>query len=83
MPDPGPEKNIQEAERQFHPGVIASDMGQLTESFVKTTHGTNAKVFVDEKKGTPEEWNQIVNWGTDGIQTDDPAALLEYLKKRK
>jgi len=83
MPDPGPEKNIAEVINQVHPRVLASDMGQLTENFVKTSHANNAKVFVDEKKGTPEEWNQIINWGTDGIQTDNPAALIEYLKNRK
>jgi glycerophosphoryl diester phosphodiesterase len=83
MPDPGPEKNIQEAVDQVHPQVLASDMGQLSESFVKTAHGINAKVFVDEKKGTPGEWKQIIDWGTDGIQTDNPAALIEYLKGRK
>lgn len=82
-PDPGPEKNIQEVVAQVHPRVLASDMGQLTESFVKTAHAGNAKVFVDEKKGTPEEWQQIIDWGTDGIQTDDPAALIEFLKKRE
>ena len=58
-------------------------MSKLNESFVKTAHVDNAKVFVDEKKGTKEEWEQIINWGTDGIQTDNPAALIEFLKKRK
>ena len=82
-PDPGPEKNIKEVVAQVHPLIQASDMGQLTESFVKTAHAGNAKVFVDEKKGTPEEWQQIIDWGTDGIQTDDPAALIEFLKKRE
>lgn len=83
MPDPGPEKNIQEVVDQVHPRVLASDMGELSESFVKTAHAANSKVFVDEKKGTPEEWQQIIDWGTDGIQTDDPAALIEFLKKRE
>jgi len=82
-PDPGPEKNILEVVNQVHPSILASDMGQLSESFVKTAHAGNSKVFVDEKNGTPEEWNQIINWGTDGIQTDNPAALIEYLKTRK
>ena len=67
----------------MHPLVLATDMGQLSESFVKTTHENGAKVIVDEKTGTPEEWEQILKWGTDGIQTDNPEALLEFLKKRK
>jgi len=58
-------------------------MNNLNESFVKSAHAINAKVIVDEKKGTKEEWEQIINWGTDGIQTDNPAALIEFLKNRK
>jgi glycerophosphoryl diester phosphodiesterase len=83
MPDPGPEKNIAEVVKQVHPRMIASDMGQLTESFVKTAHANDLKVFVDEKKGTPEEWEQMIQWGTDGIQTDNPQGLIEFIKNRK
>lgn len=83
MPDPGPEKNIAETEKQFRPRVIATDMGELTESFVKACHAINAKVFVDDKKETPEEWEKIISWGTDGIQTNNPAALIEFIKNRK
>ena len=83
MPDPGAENNITEVERQVHPQVLASDMSKLSESFVKKAHNNNSKVFVDEKNGTKEEWQQIISWGTDGIQTDDPAALIEFLQDRK
>lgn len=83
MPDPGPEKNIPEVVNKVRPRVIASDMGQLTESFVKTAHLHQSKVFVDDKKETPEEWEQIIKWGTDGIQTDNPQGLIEFIKNRK
>jgi len=82
MPDPGPEKNIQEVVFQVHPKVLASDWRQLSESFVKSAHSWHARVFVDEDKGTPAEWEQMIQWGTDGIQTDNPAALLEFLKSK-
>lgn len=82
MPDPGPKQNIETVCNLFHPQVLASDMGQLSESFVKTAHSNKARIFVDENKGTPEEWQQMVDWGTDGIQTDNPEALLKYLKDR-
>jgi glycerophosphoryl diester phosphodiesterase len=83
MPDPGPEKNIVKVEQLFRPRVFASDMGQLSEQFVKSAHAVKAKVFVDEKKGTPAEWGKMIQWGTDGIQTDDPAALIHFLNNRK
>ena len=83
MPDPGPESNIVEVVNQVHPRALATDMKQLSEGFVKTAHAYGVKVIVDESKGTPEEWGQIISWGTDGIQTDNPQALLEYLKIKK
>jgi glycerophosphoryl diester phosphodiesterase len=83
MPDPGADMNIRRVCAAFHPLVLATDMGQLSQNFVQQTHKNNAKVFVDEDKGTPEEWNQILKWGTDGIQTDHPEALLQFLKNRK
>jgi glycerophosphoryl diester phosphodiesterase len=83
MPDPGPEKNIVKVEQLFRPRVFASDMGQLSEQFVKSAHAVKAKVFVDEKKGNPAEWEKMIQWGTDGIQTDDPAALIHFLNNRK
>jgi Glycerophosphoryl diester phosphodiesterase len=83
MPDPGPEKNIRQVCNLFNPQVLASDMGQLSESFVRAAHENKARVFVDENKGRPEEWAQILDWGTDGIQTDDPETLLKFLKNRK
>jgi glycerophosphoryl diester phosphodiesterase len=83
MPDPGPEKNILKVEQLFRPRVLASDMGQLSEQFVKSAHAVKAKVFVDEKKGNPAEWEKIIQLGTDGIQTDDPEALINFLNNRK
>lgn len=83
MPDPGPEKNIDPVCTLFHPQVLASDMGQLSLSYVQAAHKNKARVFVDENKGTPEEWSQILGWGTDGIQTDDPESLLKFLKTQK
>jgi glycerophosphoryl diester phosphodiesterase len=83
MPDPGSEKNIEQVCQAFHPKVLASDMGQLNASFVQKAHQNSASVFVDENKGTVEEWSQILEWGTDGIQTDDPEKLISFLKRRK
>uniref|UniRef100_UPI003217799C glycerophosphodiester phosphodiesterase n=1 Tax=uncultured Draconibacterium sp. TaxID=1573823 RepID=UPI003217799C len=82
MPDPGPEKNIPKVVRQIQPRVVASNMRQLSENFVKTAHDYKIKVIVDEKEGTPSEWEKIIKWGTDGIQTDNPEALINYLKTK-
>jgi glycerophosphoryl diester phosphodiesterase len=82
MPDPGDEKNLNVTLEKIKPNVIATDMGKLSESFVETAHKFNTMVFVDEKEGTILEWEKIISWGTDGIQTDKPAELLNFLKHK-
>ncbi|HKI88502.1 MAG TPA: glycerophosphodiester phosphodiesterase family protein [Draconibacterium sp.] len=82
MPDPGPEKNLENVLIKLKPAVVATDMGVLSKSFVEEAHKKNAKVFVDEDKGTEAEWNEILSWKTDGIQTNDPGKLIQFLKNK-
>ncbi len=82
MPDPGSEKDLNNVLTTFNPTVVATDMGVLSKSFVDKAHVQNTKVFVDEKEGTEAEWNKILGWGTDGIQTDIPEKLIEFLKNK-
>lgn len=81
MPDPQSEENIKAAVDKIKTPLIATDMGELSQSFVNEAHKYGARIFVDEKEGTPAEWAKIIGWGTEGIQTDKPAALIEFLKK--
>lgn len=83
MPDPHTEENIENVLQKLEPVVIATDMGTLSESFIEKAHAKNTKVFVDEDKGTDAEWEQILQWKTDGIQTDFPEKLIAFLKNRK
>jgi len=82
MPDPGNEKNVLPVIEKIHPLVIAPVMDDFSETYVKTCHANDVKVFVDEDKGTEEEWDWILNLGTDGIQTDNPEELIKFIKKR-
>jgi len=81
MPDPQNEGNLKPLLEKLKTPVVATDMGELSQSFVNVAHQFGAKVFVDEKEGTKAEWEKIIGWGTDGIQTDKPEELIEYLKK--
>jgi glycerophosphoryl diester phosphodiesterase len=82
MPDPQNQENLKPLLEKLKPAVVATDMGGLSQSFVNMAHNCSAKVFVDEKEGTQAEWEKIIGWGTDGIQTDNPEALIEFLKKQ-
>ena len=82
MPDPGEEKNIIKVIEQAQPKILATDMGELSASYVKTAHQYGAKVFTDDRNASIEEWEQILKWGTDGIQTDQPEKLIELLNQK-
>jgi glycerophosphoryl diester phosphodiesterase len=83
MPDPDSKDNILKMLEAIQPIVIATDMGELDEEFMKIAHENNVQVFVDEDKGNEAEWEKIIKWDTDGIQTDNPEKLIEYLIKNK
>ncbi len=58
-------------------------MNQFSKDYLDDAHNYGAKVFVDEDEGNEKEWEMILNWGTDGIQTDDPEKLINYIKNRE
>ncbi len=82
MPDPGDGKNIVKVIKKVSPMVLATDMGHLNGNFVRTAHEHRAMVFVDDKKRTKREWEQIMDWKTDGIQTDEPEKLITFINDR-
>ncbi len=80
MPDPGPEKNLGRLLSEFTPRVVASTWDQLTETFVTACHAGGALVIVDDDG--PETWEAMLDWGVDGIQTNEVSALIEVLRAR-
>jgi glycerophosphoryl diester phosphodiesterase len=83
MPDPGSQENIKTVVSKFNPCILATDVDKLGEKFVNTAHQCNTLVISDEKEGTETEWRQMLDWKTDGIQTDNPEKLISFLKSRK
>jgi len=81
MPDPGPGRNVLNVIKNTNPKVLATDMGHLNARFVEQAHENGVKVFVDDDSGSQEEWRQILDWGTDGIQTDNPRDLIDFINK--
>lgn len=61
--------------------IVSPNHEWVTEPLVKALHGAGVKV-VPWTANTPEVWDRLLNWKVDGIITDDPAALLAYLKAK-
>ena len=81
MPDPGPEENLPRVIERFQPSVIATVWRYYSRSFATKCHQAGAIVIVDES--APTCWEDALEWDSDGIQTDNPAQLIAFLKLRK
>jgi len=82
MPDPIFNWLLPLTLRLMHPPVIATSWNSLSEEFAKTCHKSGAIVIMDEGESSPEQWQQAIARGVDGIQTDDPQKLIEFLDSR-
>ncbi|MEQ6119456.1 glycerophosphodiester phosphodiesterase family protein [Reichenbachiella sp. MALMAid0571] len=84
MPDPGKEENIKQVLEIFDPKFLASDMGNISNSYIEQAHTSQIKVFVDDDEDNPdkwqEEWKTLIDMKVDGIQTDQPEALISFIK---
>ncbi|MEQ9380074.1 MAG: hypothetical protein RJP95_04375 [Pirellulales bacterium] len=81
MPDPITEQGIARLVKELHPRVIAATWDDYSQGFVEKCHAAEALVIVDESD--PSCWKAAIAWGSDGIQTDHPAELIELLKQRE
>ena len=79
MPDPGVEKLLPPLLESAKPRVVAAVWRYFSKTFVAKCHAAGAIVIVDEDD--PGCWKDAVAWGTDGIQTDHPEALIQFLKE--
>lgn len=80
MPDPGPERNLPALLEHTRPKVVAAVWRHFSPSFVQACHAAGAIVIVDEQD--PSSWEDAVEWGANGIQTDYPEALIAFLRDR-
>ena len=83
MPDQGPIKMLPKLFKRFPDvKVIASVWRFYSHEFAKMCHEQGAIVICDEDASDPAEWQQALDWEVDGIQTDDPEALIKFLQQR-
>ncbi|MBN1348216.1 glycerophosphodiester phosphodiesterase family protein [candidate division KSB1 bacterium] len=79
MPDPDDEESFAAILDEFKPWVVAPVWRDFSRRLVEMSHRAGALVFVDEHD--KDSWQQAIEWGADGIQTDHPAELIEYIRK--
>jgi glycerophosphoryl diester phosphodiesterase len=80
MPDPIQEKGIPKLVEGLHTQMMSASWRNYSKSFVDACHAAGAIVIVDESDQSC--WEDALAWGSDGIQTDHPAELIEFLNTR-
>jgi glycerophosphoryl diester phosphodiesterase len=68
--------------RGAHARIIAPEKGLVTPARVVAAHEASLQV-IPWTANTPQDWAPLLAAGVDAIITDDPAALLTYLKQKK
>ena len=67
--------------REGQAGIISPMFSLVTHDQVKSAHTAGVEV-VPWTANRPEDWQKLIDAGVDAIISDDPAALLAYLKQR-
>jgi glycerophosphoryl diester phosphodiesterase len=67
--------------REGEAGIISPEFKLVTVQQVKASHEARVQV-VPWTADTPADWQKLIDAGVDAIITDDPAALIAYLKEK-
>jgi glycerophosphoryl diester phosphodiesterase len=62
--------------------IISPEKGMVTPSRVAAAHQAGLQV-IPWTANTPKEWDPLIAARVDAIISDDPAALIAYLKQKK
>lgn len=84
MPESRTVENVHLLVEQLHPKVIAYSAGDWTPEIIQAAKDAQALIYVDRMGTTdaPEGWQSAIDAGADGIQTDRPGPLVEFLREK-
>ncbi|HEY6389889.1 MAG TPA: glycerophosphodiester phosphodiesterase family protein [Bryobacteraceae bacterium] len=69
---------------EFHPQVIAFSAGDFKDEIIALAKNAKADIYVDRfgEADNPISWQDAIDRGATGIQTNKPAELVGYLRSR-
>lgn len=77
----GAERDFVEIAREAGAGIVSPEFRMVTAERVRAAHAAGLEV-VPWTVNEPADWDRLIAAGVDGIITDDPATLIEHLRKR-
>ncbi|HUQ92788.1 MAG TPA: glycerophosphodiester phosphodiesterase, partial [Bryobacteraceae bacterium] len=78
--EPGP-KDFVTLGREAGAGIVSPHQKIVTPALVKAAHEAGL-VVIPWTANTPQQWDKLIEAKSDAIISDDPAALILYLKKK-
>jgi glycerophosphoryl diester phosphodiesterase len=84
MPEADNAATLEKLAADLHPRVVAFDAGDFKEDVIKVAKQANSEIYVDRlwTADNATAWQDAVDRGAAGIQTDRPAELVQYLRSR-
>jgi len=85
MPEADSKGSLEKAEKMLKPKVIAFDHDDFKPELIDQTLAMKAEIFVDRlgDQDTEKDWQDAIDKGVKGIQTNHPAALVKFLRDKK
>lgn len=84
MPEADSAAKLEKMAATLNLRVAAFDSGDFKDDVIATAKRLNIKIYVDRlwDADKPEFWQDAIDRGADGIQTDHPAEVVQYLRSR-
>jgi len=77
MPEAFNPKNVEKIVALLHPQLLGADERDFNAATIAAAKAVNVGIFVDRQ--TEQEWQDAVDQGATGIQTNHPEELITFL----
>jgi glycerophosphoryl diester phosphodiesterase len=84
MPESVSVEVVRRIVEELRPAVIAFSAGDWRDEIIRIARESGADIYVDRlgAADNPAAWQDAIDRGATGIQTDHPARLVEYLRSK-
>jgi glycerophosphoryl diester phosphodiesterase len=85
MPEADDKASLDRSAKMLSPVVVAFDQSDFKPELIRQALDMKAEIFVDRlwDQDKPEFWQDAIDRGAKGIQTNHPAELLEFLRAKQ
>jgi glycerophosphoryl diester phosphodiesterase len=80
MPEAFDPENVHKIVALLHPRVLGFDQRDFNDATISAARDAKVGIFVDRQ--TPEEWQDAIDRGATGIQTNYPVELMTFLRAK-